>query len=219
MDLDDVKRLAAAGESESVEFKKSTAELGRAGETLCAFLNGRGGKVLIGVHPNGKVVGQQISDSTQRDIASLVDRFEPPVHIELERVPVDGVNEVIVLSTPQSGPSRPFAWSGRPYRRVGTATSLLPQELYERLLLERAYVAQRWENQLAVGVRLEDLDREEILRTRELAVLQNRIPAGMSPSRSSTIEWRFEASGHFPKASQQRTSAARMLPNLRISDC
>jgi hypothetical protein len=32
--------LIAQGESETLEFKRSTAERRRAGETLCAFLNG-----------------------------------------------------------------------------------------------------------------------------------------------------------------------------------
>ncbi len=44
-------QLIAQGESETLELKRSTAELKRAGETLCAFLNGEGGKVLIGVAP------------------------------------------------------------------------------------------------------------------------------------------------------------------------
>lgn len=41
--------LIAQGESETLELKRSTAELKRAGERHCAFLNGEGGRVLIGV--------------------------------------------------------------------------------------------------------------------------------------------------------------------------
>jgi predicted HTH transcriptional regulator len=41
--------IAAVGESETVEFKKSTAQFARAGETLCAFLNANGGRVFIGI--------------------------------------------------------------------------------------------------------------------------------------------------------------------------
>lgn len=36
MDFAEIQELAAAGESETVEFKKSTAQLPRAGESLCA---------------------------------------------------------------------------------------------------------------------------------------------------------------------------------------
>jgi ATP-dependent DNA helicase RecG len=42
MRLADVERLVAKGESEELEFKKSTSQLRRAAETLCAFLNGTG---------------------------------------------------------------------------------------------------------------------------------------------------------------------------------
>lgn len=50
MDLSDLQRLVALGESVGVEFKRSTGQLERTGETLCGFLNGRGGCVLAG-HP------------------------------------------------------------------------------------------------------------------------------------------------------------------------
>ena len=63
MTLQHLEQVIAGGESETVEFKKSTAQLTRAGETLCAFLNCQGGRVFIGVTPEGRVVGQQITDS------------------------------------------------------------------------------------------------------------------------------------------------------------
>lgn len=83
-----LEALVADGESETLEFKRSTAELRRAGETLCAFLNGEGGQVLIGVASGGEVMGQQIADATLRDIATMLGRFEPPARVELSRVDV-----------------------------------------------------------------------------------------------------------------------------------
>jgi ATP-dependent DNA helicase RecG len=74
----DLHSLIAQGESETLELKPSTAALRRAGETLCAFLNGEGGKVLIGVGPDGKLVGQEVADITLREIAAMLGRFEPP---------------------------------------------------------------------------------------------------------------------------------------------
>lgn len=64
MELEELKSFTAAGESDTIEFKKSTGLLTRAGETLCAFLNGRGGRVFIGITPEGQIVGQQVSDNT-----------------------------------------------------------------------------------------------------------------------------------------------------------
>lgn len=175
-----LQSLAAQGESQTLEFKRSTAELRRAGETLCAFLNGDGGQVLIGVAPDGRIVGQQVADSTLRDIAATLGRFEPPARVELSRVDVGGGLQVIVLDAAPSRQYAPFVFDARPYKRVGSTTTGMPQDEYARQLLDRNHSRHRWENQPAVGVRLEDLDREEILRTRQTAIEQRRLSAGTS---------------------------------------
>ncbi|MBI2191316.1 MAG: hypothetical protein HYU36_04960 [Planctomycetes bacterium] len=51
----------------------------------------------------------------------------------------------------------------------------MPQAKYERLLVERGHAKRRWENLPAEGLTLKQLDRKEILRTRELAIQQSRI--------------------------------------------
>jgi len=88
--------------------------------------------------------------------------------------------KLIVLEARPQGEARPFTFDGRPYRRVQTTTSVMPQDRYEALLLERAHARRRWENQPAVDVGLEDLDHEELLRTREAAIQKRRISAGTS---------------------------------------
>ena len=71
MTPDQISALAAAGESAELEFKKSTAEKERACRTLCAFANGRGGRLLFGVTPAGKVVGQIVADRTLEELARV----------------------------------------------------------------------------------------------------------------------------------------------------
>ena len=61
---------------------------------------------------------------------------------------------------------------------MGNTTRKMSQARYESLLLDRAHSRRRWENQPAVDVRLKDLDREEILRTRDEAIRGRRISAG-----------------------------------------
>lgn len=175
-----LQSLIAQGESETLELKRSTGELKRAGETLCAFLNGEGGKVLIGVGPDGRLVGQDVADITLRDIAAMLGRFEPPARIEMSRVDVGNARQVIVLEAAPSRQFGPFVFEGKPYKRVGSTTTSMAQEEYARLLLDRNHSRHRWENQPAEGVRLEDLDHEEILRTRATAIEQRRLSAGTS---------------------------------------
>ena len=61
---DEIARLAAAGESETVEFKATTGQRTEAARTLSAMLNGRGGRVLFNVRPDGSVTGQQVGART-----------------------------------------------------------------------------------------------------------------------------------------------------------
>jgi ATP-dependent DNA helicase RecG len=181
MDLKELKSIVAAGESQTVELKKSTAQLPRAGETLCAFLNGGGGRVLIGIAPDGTIVGQGVTDKTQQEIARMLDRFDPPAPVETKIVALPGEQRsVVVLRAPVTADGLPYTYDGRPYRRVGTTTSRMPKDRYESLLLERMHARRRWENLPAVGVRIEELDHEEILRTRDDAIRHRRISAGTS---------------------------------------
>lgn len=176
MDLAEIRKLVDGGESEKVEFKKSTGQLTRAGETLCAFLNAGGGQVVIGVTPEGKIVGQQVSDTTLRDIAAMLDKFEPPAPIDVERVSLKGGQEIIALRATSAGESLPFTFGGRPYQRLGSTTSVMPQQRYQQLLLERVHSRHRWENEPATGIGINELDQEEILRTVRLGIETGRLP-------------------------------------------
>lgn len=169
--------LFATGESDTVEFKKSTAELTKTGETLCAFLNAAGGQVLIGVTPSRGVVGQPTSEATTRDIQVMLNQLEPPAPIVIETSPLPGGATVIRLVVPAAPESVPFTFRRRPYRRLGTATSLMPQEEYQRLLLERLHARRRWENEPARAVGLDDLDRDEIVLTVRRGVEAGRLLA------------------------------------------
>jgi len=68
MDSAELQQLVVAGESEHLVFKKTTGELKAGMTTLCALLNGAGGRVVFGVTPSGKIAGQQVTDSTLQDV-------------------------------------------------------------------------------------------------------------------------------------------------------
>ncbi|MFP5205876.1 MAG: ATP-binding protein [Acidobacteriota bacterium] len=172
--------LVQRGESELLEFKQSSAQFPRAGETLCAFMNGQGGQVLIGVRPDGSVIGQMIADKTFQELAQVLRRFDPPIPVETERIPV-GANglEVLVLKTTSKSDSLPCTYDGRPYQRVGTTTSVMPQETYQRILLERTHSRHRWENEIA-EVMIDELDAKEIRRTIQTGIAGGRLPADTS---------------------------------------
>lgn len=176
MTLDEIKVLASAGESASVEFKSSTANLARAAESLCGMLNGAGGVVLIGVTDRGDVVGQQVADVTLRDVAGVLREFEPSAPIEIERVVVGPDREVLVLRGRSTLDEGPWLWKGRAWQRIGPTTSAMNQTDYFRLLMSRGRGVTLWETLPAHDYDIADLDEREILRTLRLGIECGRIP-------------------------------------------
>ena len=183
MGIDQIAALVASGESETIEFKETTGTRREAAMTVCAFLNQGGGQVLFGVTPNGTVAGQQVSERTIEELSTELRQIDPPAFPTVERVPVDGGREVIVVSTGQ-GASRPYSYRGTAYRRVGNTTLAMSADDYNRMLFERMHSEQRWENQPAAGWSVDDLDEAEIRRTVAEAVRRGRLeePVGGEPT-------------------------------------
>ena len=128
------------------------------------------------------MVGQQIGKRTIEQLSEEIQRIDPPAFPSVERVPVSDGREVIVVSV-ERGASRPYTYRGSAYRRVGNTTVAMSADEYKQTLLERMHPMQRWENQLAVGWSLEDVDVVEIRRTVRSAVELGRLnePASNEP--------------------------------------
>ena len=94
--LDTVKQLIAGKECGRVEFKETTGQLERGMETLCAFLNGEGGTVLFGVTDKGKIIGQEVSDKTRRDIAEAINRLEPVAMVQISYAPLPDSEKKVI---------------------------------------------------------------------------------------------------------------------------
>jgi predicted HTH transcriptional regulator len=62
-----LQTLIAEGDPETLELERSTSDLRRAGETLCAFLGGEGGVLLLGVGPDGKLAGPRLVGAAARE--------------------------------------------------------------------------------------------------------------------------------------------------------
>jgi len=175
--LDIVKELIADKEGCHVEFKKTTGQLERGMETLCAFLNDTGGTVLFGVTDNGFVAGQEVSDKTKRDIAEAVNRLEPWAAVQISYVSLpDSKKKVIAFHVEDARMSRPFCYRGRAYMRVESVTTTMPQAAYNELLFQREGNAHKWESYFDEHLRLSDLDKAEIKKTVRLGIEYGRLP-------------------------------------------
>jgi predicted HTH transcriptional regulator len=133
--LSQLEAWVQAGESETLEFKRSTGERRSATQTLCGMLNHCGGRVLFGVEADGRIIGQMVSDHTIEEVAQELREIDPPVFPSIERVDVSPGKQMVVVTIAQ-GSNRPYSYKGRAYRRVGNTTPELSRDEYRRGIIE-----------------------------------------------------------------------------------
>ena len=174
MTPEQVLDLVASGESETLEFKTTTGTRREAMATVCAMLNQRGGHVLFGVTSDGAAVGQQVSERTLEELGSEIQRIDPPVFPQVQRVPLSRDREVVIIHADR-GDSPPYQYRGASYRRVGNTTRAMLADEYNRMLFERMHSDRRWETEPANGWAVQDLDLAELRNTVAEAVRVGRL--------------------------------------------
>lgn len=174
MTIQELRDLVARGESECLEFKRSTGSLNEGVKSVCAMLNGtRPGHILFGVKDSGEIVGQDVAPRTLEDVANELRKIEPSAFPSVEIVPLESGREVIVLHV--SGGTGLYGYDGRAYYRLDPTTSVMPRDLYAQRLMEQMRAPERWENWPAEGFTIQDLDEREIIRTIEEAIRRQRM--------------------------------------------
>ena len=107
--------LAAQGESETLEFKRSFDK--DAIDSITAFANTNGGIVLVGVEDNGNITGIPVNKETiQNWINNVKQATFPSVIPDMETVEV-GDKKVVIIKTTEY-PVKPVAVKGRYIKRV-----------------------------------------------------------------------------------------------------
>ncbi|MFW9614648.1 MAG: RNA-binding domain-containing protein [Macellibacteroides fermentans] len=170
---DKIKQIISRGEGLDVEFKESFDSLSRSVfETICAFLNRKGGHILLGVADNGEVVGVN-KDTVQNQLDTLnrdtnnPQIISPTFYLATEVVEVDG-KTVIYIYVPES--SQPHTYKGVIYDRNGEGdTKLTNQQLITNLYLRKqdGYT----ENKVFPYLRMEDFETEMFKVARNYARL------------------------------------------------
>jgi ATP-dependent DNA helicase RecG len=171
-----LEKWIARGETPTMEFKRSTGELREAMQTLCAFANGDGGRVIFGVGPRGEILGQQVSDQTLHEIAACKGRFEPPLDFAVRVVEVAPGRSLIVMGV-RASMARPFTYDGRAYERVAISTRRMALARLEELWDQRRTRRLLWEEEPDPGLALADISRQEVRRIVDLAREAGRLAA------------------------------------------
>ena len=130
----DVLRRIERGEDAATEFKRGFGDLGAIGKALCAFANGEGGLVVIGVDDSGTIVGTKEDPDTvqERLTGFLQSGCGKPVSAECARFHTDdGWVHWVEVRRHQRG-YEPFSHDGRFWiRRARSTVAPSPSELQE----------------------------------------------------------------------------------------
>ena len=181
MTFEDIQEIIAKDEHRCLELKKTTGELQDGMHSACAFLNTEGGLLIFGVAPTSlKILGQQVTDSTQREIAQALAGLYPAVEVKPEYIDVPGRNGDQLIVMHFSGwrwGQMPYTYRGCPYYKNESTTQVMPQEMYEERLRAAKPEKFAWERQEAEGVALADLDEKRIRDAVRLGVERGRMPA------------------------------------------
>ncbi len=170
-------------ESETVEFKKSTGEHKEALQTIGAMLNKHGrGELYFGVKDNGKVIGQDVTDATIRQIASWIsDKIEPSISPTIERLTGDGGEAYIRVAF--SGMDAPYSADGRYFTRVGTSNKQMAASELTAIIIERDRARNPWDS-LPSGRPVEDVDETAVREFIEMGKAAGRIGDGPTDAAS-----------------------------------
>ena len=149
-------------ETETVELKKSLAELKQGLISLAAMLNKHGqAELWFGIAPNGKAVGLEINEKTLRDVSqAIAAHIEPVIYPHITQQRIDGKH---CLHIKAEGWQQPYLAYGRAYMRVADEDKKLSASELKNLILQSNQDALRWENEPS-GLTLEQLNPEKISR-------------------------------------------------------
>ena len=131
-----IEILLKQGESERLEFKESLSDWDGILKTICAFLNTRGGKIVIGVDDQGNIRGIDIGKNTLPNIINRIKfSIEPIILPQIEITNLREKNLIVI--TVNEGVNKPYYYKGIAYRRIGASNQKLSGDELEKLILEK----------------------------------------------------------------------------------
>lgn len=125
------------------------------------MLNKHGnGELYFGVKDNGDVIGQDVTDSTMRQVSSWIsEKISPAISPTIERLTSDGRKDYIRVAF--SGTEAPYSADGRYYTRIGASNKpMTPAEL-QTMMLERVQRRSPWDS-LPSGRPVSDVSEQAV---------------------------------------------------------
>ncbi len=162
-------------ESETIEFKKTTGELKEGMISISSILNKHGvGTLYFGVKPNGDVIGQDVSESSLRDVSRMIyESIRPQIYPVIEEETLD---DKTIIRVEFNGNDRPYSAYGRYYLRTADEDrEVTPSEL-KKFFIEDEY-KDKWERTKSTCLS-KQVDKEAVKKFYLKAIDSKRLAKG-----------------------------------------
>jgi ATP-dependent DNA helicase RecG len=157
MDYKDFIHIVDLGESEKIEFKSSfNHELI---ETIVAFSNSIGGKIITGINQKKEFIGLTVNDeSVQNWVNEIKTKTSPQIIPDVEIVEFE--NKKYVIFGVQEYPIKPVATKGKYFKRRANSNHLLSTSEVVNLHLQSFNSS--WDYHINSRFKLEDLSFDKV---------------------------------------------------------
>ena len=147
-------------------------------ETVVAFSNTFGGKILIGIDNKKKVIGVGVGEETiQKLVNEIKNKTIPSVFVDVEIVLVDS-KSILIISVKEY-PIKPISFKGRYFKRVNNSNHLL--SVNEVVQLHQITFNTSWDYAIDFNHTFDDISLEKVARFVSLANKNRLIPIEDSP--------------------------------------
>jgi ATP-dependent DNA helicase RecG len=160
MTKEELKKLIDQSEGHNLELKQSTSLRQEIGQAVSAFANTDGGIILVGVSPNGEIMGVDIGKKTVEDLANLIkENTDPKIYPQMKIHKVDGKNiiEIVVKESDE----KPVFFSNHAYQRVGRTSPMISVSKIRELVKQEKKMLS-WDARICDGASLKDIDQKKV---------------------------------------------------------
>ena len=145
------------GESQTQEFKSSFDKA--CIETLVAFANAKGGRVLVGISDKGIIQGTTVGkESLNEWLVQIKAATSPSIIPDLDLHPIDG--KTIVVIRVAEFPVKPVSTKGRYYKRIANTNQALSANEISDLYMQSLQLS--WDAYPAHNASLNDLSKNKV---------------------------------------------------------
>ena len=133
-------------ESETIEFKKSLAELSDGLNSIAAILNKHGaGELWFGIKNDGNPAGMDVTETTLRKVSqAIAAHIEPKIYPDVSVVVLKGKSCIRIAF---SGSEKPYYAHGRAYMRVADEDRQLSAKEIESIILRKSRSHRSWDSE------------------------------------------------------------------------